>query len=371
MLFIVYTKASNDATSIRTMSYAQGFAKNGIPTTMVFLIKGNAYWKSKTCNNLDVIHCEDFCPKVLKSRKILQFLWGIWYVVRHVKKGDVIFSPSSNVILAYIARFKKVGFFTEFTEVQYHEIRNTLRNRIIDTLALRAARMANGTFVISQALKPYYEQLKVSNINVVNMFVDIERFSHKQNKYDPTLISYCGTISLYKDGVDVLLKAFAMVVHKLPDIRLQIIGGWQNEDVRSAIENLIKILNLEKNVILTGKVDMDSLVKLLSNSAVLVLARPNNLQAKYGFPTKLGEYLCSGRPVVVTRVGEMDLFLEDRESCIFANADDVNDFADKLEWAVVNMKQADIIGQKGREIAQLNFSSVIESRKVAQIMNLI
>ena len=44
---------------------------------------------------------------------------------------------------------------------------------------------------------------------------------------------------------------------------------------------------------------------------MLVLARPDNIQAKGGFPTKLGEYLATGNPVVVTKVGEIPNYLID------------------------------------------------------------
>ena len=51
--------------------------------------------------------------------------------------------------------------------------------------------------------------------------------------------------------------------------------------------------------------------KYLCNAKLLALARPDSIQAQGGFPTKLGEYLATGRPVVVTKVGEIPDYLED------------------------------------------------------------
>ena len=58
--------------------------------------------------------------------------------------------------------------------------------------------------------------------------------------------------------------------------------------------------------------------QLLMDSEVLALDRPNSIQAQCGFPTKLGEYLLTGNPVVVTKVGDIPLFLEDGVSALLA-----------------------------------------------------
>ena len=48
------------------------------------------------------------------------------------------------------------------------------------------------------------------------------------------------------------------------------------------------------------------------------MARPDSRQARGGFPTKLGEYLATGKPVCVTKVGEITVYLEDNVSAFLA-----------------------------------------------------
>ena len=106
----------------------------------------------------------------------------------------------------------------------------------------------------------------------------------------------------------------------------------------------------------------------LKNAEVLVLSRPDNIQAAYGFPTKLGEYLMTGNPVVVTRVGELDNFLEDGKSCLFAKPGDAQHFAKKLKWTLENPAEAKEIGAKGKQVAEVSFNYKIEGKKIAEVI---
>ena len=64
-------------------------------------------------------------------------------------------------------------------------------------------------------------------------------------------------------------------------------------------------------MIFKGFVSRDEMIDLLNSSVGLVLAKPTSAQAETCFPTKLGENLSTGNPIVVTRTGEIPLYLED------------------------------------------------------------
>ena len=145
---------------------------------------------------------------------------------------------------------------------------------------------------------------------------------------------------------------------------MYIIGKTPSASDESGNLQLIETLGLKDRVVFTGVVPAADMPQLLTNAAVLALARPDNLQAKNGFPTKLGEYLLTGNPVVVTKVGDIPLFLKDGESALLAEAGNSQEFADKLCWALENPKEAQVIGKNGREVAMQNFNSAIETEKI-------
>ena len=67
---------------------------------------------------------------------------------------------------------------------------------------------------------------------------------------------------------------------------------------------------MKDSIVFTGIVSAADIPQILKNAAVLALDRPDSLQAQCGFPTKLGEYLLTENPVIVTKVGDIPLFLE-------------------------------------------------------------
>lgn len=102
--------------------------------------------------------------------------------------------------------------------------------------------------------------------------------------------------------------------------------------------------------------------QILKNAAVLALDRPDSLQAQCGFPTKLGEYLLTENPVVVTKVGDIPLFLKDGETALIAEERDPQDFSSKLIWALQNPEEASKIGKAGALVAMREFNYLNETK---------
>jgi glycosyltransferase involved in cell wall biosynthesis len=211
----------------------------------------------------------------------------------------------------------------------------------------------NGFIVMTKVLIDYYKKLskKDSIFFHFPMTVEFERFKNKSQDYVDDYIAYCGADkSGRKDGIDVLVKAFKIVKSKLPKLKLYIIGI-----VHPDIKELVKSLNISEDVIFTGLVTRDDIPILLSNAKALCLARPNNLQAEGGFPTKLGEYLATGRPVVVTDVGEITDYLTDGRDVFIAKPNDANNFAEKLLYVFENYEEALLIGTEGQKTCRKHF----------------
>ena len=70
---------------------------------------------------------------------------------------------------------------------------------------------------------------------------------------------------------------------------------------------------------------------------------------------KLGEYLATGRPVIVTDTGEISKYLKDKVNARIVKAGDESDFTEKLMWMLENPEESCKIGIKGRETAINNF----------------
>jgi len=103
---------------------------------------------------------------------------------------------------------------------------------------------------------------------------------------------------------------------------------------------------------------------LLCGAKVLALARPSSLQSTGGFPTKLGEYLATGKPVVVTKVADIPRYLEDGENAYLVEPDDNSAFAEKLGFVLSHYEDALQTAQKGKELTNTVFNYKIQSRRI-------
>lgn len=105
----------------------------------------------------------------------------------------------------------------------------------------------------------------------------------------------------------------------------------------------------------------------LCNARLFVFSRPSSLQAQFGFSTKLGEYLATGKPVIVSNVGEVSKYLTDGINAFFCKSDPES-IALKIDEIQENYAQALRIGEEGRNKAMLCFNNKSEVRKLIEFV---
>ena len=367
MIYIFSHDYRPDAANLRILSYVKYLDSQGRDVTVVFLYPSpellRAQWRFP---HLTI--------KYLWSANIRERPWRtinlhlrFRLLLMKMRPSDTMFVYGLPEVLPAILPLKKRGVTI------YHErTENPELFRVDGTLGSPSMEeyysLCSGVdrlFVITNALKRHFASHGVppDKIRIVNMHVDLSRFEGiRQNRSKP-VISFCGSIwDNAKDGPDVLIRAFAKVVRNHPEARLCLAGSI-SEAVNSNLK-LIDNLGIRDKVILPGFVSSDNIPQLLSDSSILVLPRPESSQATYGFPSKLGEYLASGNPVIASGIGELPLFLTDKKSVIFTVPSDADDLAGKITWALEHSGEADGIGLNGRRVAELNFNSEVESAKI-------
>lgn len=200
------------------------------------------------------------------------------------------------------------------------------------------------------------------------MTVDLKRFIGIPDTtiYSKPYIAYTGTFNNAKDGVDILIKSFAKIANKYPQYHLYLAGFW-HYDVPMQ-EKLIEEFGLKNRITYLGVLNKDQIPVFVCNADLLVLSRPDSHQAQGGFPTKLGEYLATGNPVCVTKVGEIPDYLEDNVSAFMATPGDVDSFADAMDRALSNPDNAKKVGLAGREVAEREFDSEIQAKRLYEFL---
>lgn len=89
------------------------------------------------------------------------------------------------------------------------------------------------------------------------------------------------------------------------------------------------------------------------------ISRPNSYQAQGGFPTKLGEYLVSSKPVIVTNVGEIPNYLQHQKSAFLIELGSAESIVIALKDASLDYEKASNIGLEARKVAESQFCANI------------
>ncbi len=365
---ICWKYAPTTATFQRDWSLARGLAESGINVEMDFIMPNNC----KCENEPKGIHCNYWGDCNAKKCKAIVFMLSIFKAISAVRKNRAILSCTLIAIMIPLILFsKRSNLYLENDEYpplisHTEKFSGKIRLKLYNWVCKRCA----GIFVISNKLREYFISIGVNpqKVHVINMTVDGNRFVNIEKQETEPYICYCGTVSNRKDGVDILLEAFGKIAKEYPKMNLYILGGRPYPKDNEKNEAIIEKYGIKEQVYMPGAVAGSDMPQYLKNADIVVLSRPDNIQAAYGFPTKLGEYLMTGNPVVVTRVGELDDFLEDRKSCLFAEPGNALDFANKLKWVLEHPAEAKEIGAEGKKVAETSFNYKIEGKKIADII---
>jgi glycosyltransferase involved in cell wall biosynthesis len=153
----------------------------------------------------------------------------------------------------------------------------------------------------------------------------------------------------------LVLGAMEVVWDKEPDCRL-VITGWSERDADAAQAlPVVRAASRPQNVVLAGNLPRPQLLAMYAASSALLAPLVDTFKSQARFPTKIGEYLASGRPVVTTNVGEPGRLLTDGVNAYVAATADFTDYGDAILRAIQAEDAAPAVGQQGRNLAREEF----------------
>jgi len=227
----------------------------------------------------------------------------------------------------------------------------------------------DGLALMTQTLCDYFKNKIGLHTEVIHlpMTVDLERFDLNQSypmleHVKAPYIAFLGSMNDAKDGVNILIESFSEIAVKYPDVHLCLFGFWAYDTDKHL--SLIKKAKLEKRILYSKAIEATDVIKVVMNAKLLVLPRPDSYQARGGFPTKLGEYLATAKPVVATRVGEIPFYLKDNDSVFFCEHSSVSSLTTALELALSNEELAYKVGINGRKVAEAIFNKDVQAKRL-------
>jgi glycosyltransferase involved in cell wall biosynthesis len=203
------------------------------------------------------------------------------------------------------------------------------------------------------------------NILEVPILIDSQKHvlsSQDKPPMEPNLV-YTGSLINRKDGILFILEAFSEIAGTYPEIRLVMTGDINGSPDKETILEYLESHNLKTRVDLVGFVSKEELIRLTSTATALLLAKPDNRQNRYNMATKVGEYLLTGRPVVLSSVDPVCRQLVHRVDACIVHPDS-SEFAEELRFILDNPGRAGEIGSEGREKAYQLFDYKVHATRM-------
>lgn len=301
-------------------------------------------------------------------------------LIKKINKSDKVISINlwsfrfaTQLFSFFLAKAFKTKLLIDSSEHPLRNIRDNKAAQLLGRLRLNVERgFYDGVFCISNYLIEFYKSngFAEKKLILVPSTVDTSRFSTRTESPLPyEYIAYCGSLTVMKDGVHILVESFSRISAKYKDINLVLIGVGDTQEEEDFVRNLVKSLDMESRIIFMGLLPRTDVPRYLMNAKILALARPKSKVADAGFPSKLTEYLSTANPVVVTKVGEIPYYLRDNEHAFLAEPDSVDAFAEKLEYVLSDYDFAKRVGKKGKELTATTFNYNFQAKRVLDFIN--
>lgn len=278
----------------------------------------NSYYRANVYNSLQ-----------LRTRRLSHTITWLIMLAFRLKDCDVIYAYNQdllNILASLIFKLIQrkpliiVVQSIQDLELSLKSLRHMYGAGVLDLILISlhkhlllplALRLANAVFSVSKTLKTRltlrYPWIK-DKVYVTLNGVDLDKFKplNLEKMYDAVLL---GRIHIQHKGIDKLLLTWKQIIRKHPKATLILVGGFESERDRRILETLIKKLNVEDNIIVTGFVDDHEIVSFLNRARFFI-----SLSMYEGFCLSLLEALACNIPAIVS---DLEVFRELHGNMVF------------------------------------------------------
>ncbi|SYZ73529.1 conserved hypothetical protein [Candidatus Zixiibacteriota bacterium] len=182
------------------------------------------------------------------------------------------------------------------------------------------------------------------NISIVHCGIDAAIYNHDASirKYESPTILYLGRVKKYK-SVDHLIAAFKLVLDKVPEAQLKIVGSG---DYLPKLKALAEDLKIADRVHFPGFVSLEDKVEIIRRSHVAVYP---SLKEGWGL-TNIEANAC-GTTVIAANVPGLKDSVVDNETGLLYPYGDINQLANKILAVITDEGTRCRLEKGGREWA--------------------
>lgn len=318
-------------------------------------------------------------PGRLGSLQTVFMMFGLYFfLLFKLKKGDVVLEYARESYrflyrLIEVTHYKRAMFVSELCEVPGLGFQTKEAIREKEYITTKLFPRYDGIISISESLVKYAKEHASKRCKVIKIpvLVDAEEFMALGER--PILepyIFYSGSFDDQKDGTTGMFEAFRQVAREY-DKPLKIVCTGNKEDAFKTeyLRDAISDETLSKRLVFTGYLTHDQIINYLLYCELLVSARYSNEQTQNGFSTKLAEYAASGKPLVLTPVGEAANWFHDGEDCVMIPERDSRSLATAIIRLLNDKDEKERLGENIRKTCRNSFDYRAWSNPLKDFIN--
>ncbi len=224
------------------------------------------------------------------------------------------------------------------------------RGKTLAKLQEKSVHLLDERIVVSKYWQKALKKDFKENAHLVYNGIDLSKFKSgrgKKTSSRPSIL-YVGGLEARK-GVEFLLLAMELVIKKIPDAKLTVVGrsgltGGQFFNEREVFADLARRIGIDKNVVFKNFVPDGRLPQYYSECDVFVL--PSRME---GWGLTLMEAMALEKPVVAYRVGGIPELVDHGRNGLLLDCGDVMGLAESIIRILADKRLAKRLGKAGRK----------------------
>ena len=240
-----------------------------------------------------------------------------------------------NLFFKIVCSLNRIKYYGDRSEYPLHKYICSRYRRWIYRMKIR---WFDGMILMTEELVNYYSNLLKNRQQafLLPMTIDCHRFDNVvKPKIDYNYIAVVFGVH-NRDGLLESIKSYNRYRELGGNYHLLLVGNYDGMPNKVVLDEEIISSEYKECIHICGLLPNDQLPGILAGASCL-MTTPNSYPSG-GFPTKLGEYMLSGVPIVATVAGSLLKYVEADTEVKFSNPMDIESIATNLLY-VENNKQ--------------------------------
>lgn len=217
-----------------------------------------------------------------------------------------------------IANSANIPYYVEQCEKydisSYKLKRLDIRYRKFLQLYTHGFKKSNGIIVISRFLEKHYSNQGTRVIRIPTI-LEIENIPFSSNTCNKRIrLVYMGVTGRNKELLSPIIRVFSNDKNISTRFEFHVYGTTKTQLLKYNPKLKKDLLYIGDSITFFGVVPQKEVQAILVDADYQIFIRPYRESSEAGFPTKLGESMAAGTPVISNLTGDIGLYLQDRRN---------------------------------------------------------